>query len=266
MPNQAEPTLPSVSGSPSSRKINILLINPNSTEYMTNACLKAIAPNLPSDVIVYGFTAPHPGPTAIESHTDAVLSTEACIRAIAPIAGNYDAFLVACFRAHPLIGVLKEEFSQPILGIMEAAMYSSRVLGDRLGIICTSARSLVAHRHAVSEYGFSEYFAGCESAQLGVLELDSKPKEEVHAILSQKVDRLVKEKGADCVLLGCAGMAEMRTICEAVVEGTGVRVLDGVGLGIQLLVGLVRENLRTAKSGLYKDSSADRSKRGQSWL
>lgn len=264
--DHADVILPQVSGISRSRLINILLVNPNSSEYMTKNCLTALGPSLPSDVIVHGFTAPYPAPTAIESQTDAVLSTEACIRAIKPIGDKYDAFLVACFRAHPLIGVLKEEFSQPVLGIMEAAMYAARMLGGNMGIICTSERSAAAHGRTVSEYGFSGYFAGCEAAKLGVLELDSQPRAEVHAVITQKLNRLVYERDADCVLLGCAGMAEMRAICEATVEGSGARVLDGVGLGAQILIGLVREGLRTSKNGVFKDSSLDRVKRMQDWL
>lgn len=259
--------LPSVSGTPKERRINILLINPNSTEYMTLDCLKTIAPSLPPDVTVHGFTAPHPAPTAIESQTDAVLSTAACIRAIQPIADHYDAFLVACFRDHPLITSLREEFSQPVLGIMEAAMYAARMLGDKMGIICTSDRSVMAHSRTVSAYGFSDYFAGCESTKLGVLELDSKPKEEVKANLAEKFGRLVEDKGADCVLLGCAGMTEFRNDCEeASLKETGTVILDGVTIGVQFLVGLVREDLVTSKSGAYRSSAIDRLKRNQSWL
>lgn len=261
------PVLPNVSGSPGERRINILLINPNSTEYMTMACLKAIAPTLPPDVTVHGFTASYPAPSAIESQTDAVLSAAECIRALNAIeVGSYDAFLVACFRDHPLISALKEELSQPVLGIMEAAMYNARMLGDKMGIVCMSDRSVMAHKRAISAYGFSDYFAGCESVELGVLELDSKPKVEVYANVTQKLRRLVDDKGADCVLLGCAGMTEMRKACEDALKDTGVRVLDGVTIGVHFLVGLVRESLDTAKSGVYRDSGADRIKRNQDWL
>lgn len=262
----ADVILPSVSGLSDSRPINILLVNPNSSEYMTKDCLAALEPSLPSDVTVHGFTAPHPAPTAIESQTDAMLSTEACIRALKPIGDKYDAFLVACFRDHPLIGVLREEYVQPALGIMEAGMYAARMLGGSMGIICTSERSAAVHGRTVSQYGFSDYFAGCEAAKLGVLELDSNPKAEVHAILTQRINRLVQDKGADCVLLGCAGMAEMRAICAASVQGSGARVLDGVGLGIQFLIGLVREGMKTSKNGVFRDSAVDRRKRMQDWL
>lgn len=258
--------LPSVSGVAKPRPINVLLINPNSSEYMTKNCLAVIAPTLPPDVIVHGFTAPYPAPTAIESQTDAILSTEACIRTVTPIAGKYDTFLVACFRAHPLIGALKEAFEQPVLGIMEAAMYAARILGENMGIICTSERSALIHPRTVSIYGYSDYFAGCKAAKLGVLELDSKPKEEVHGIMTDRINQLVHQQGADCILLGCAGMAEMRAVCEKAVEGTGARILDGVGLGVQFLVGLARERLQTAKSGMYRDAAVDRKRRNQNWL
>jgi dihydropyrimidinase len=62
------------------------------------------------------------------------------------------------------------------------------------------------------------------------LELESKPIDEVHEIISKALGRLV-DKGTDCVLLGCAGMAEMRSICEAVVEGIGCSVSERVGEG-----------------------------------
>lgn len=146
-------------------------------------------------------------------------------------------------------------------------MYAARMLGDKMGIICTSDRSVMAHSRTVSAYGFSDYFVGCESTKLGVLELDSKPKEEVKANLAEKLRRLVEDKGADCVLLGCAGMTEFRDNCkEASLKGTGAVILDGVTIGVQFLVGLVREDLVTAKSGAYRSSAIDRLKRNQSWL
>lgn len=91
--------LPTVMGS-NQRSIKILLINPNSTQSMTLACLKSLTDTLPTGCIVTGFTAPHPSPSAIEGAVDSVLSTAACIRALKPIATEYDAFLVACFSKH----------------------------------------------------------------------------------------------------------------------------------------------------------------------
>lgn len=259
--------LPSVTGA-STRAISILLINPNGTSSMTDACLRSLEHTLPPYCTVAGFTTPHPTPNAIEGHLDAVLSATAAIRAVVPIASQYDAFLVACFSAHPLINALREELVGPVIGIMEASLYAARMLGGRLGVVATGGRSKVMHEDAIRMYGLDGYSAGCETTNLGVLELERLPREKVLGLVSEAAKRLVYEKGADCIALGCAGMTEMKTRCE---EAVGVQngyaqVIDGVGVGVQLLIALVREGHRTAKGGIFRPAADGREARGQDWL
>lgn len=136
----SSPNLPTVKGS-STKSISILLINPNGTSSMTMACLRSLESTLPPHCTVSGFTSPHPAPSAIEGHLDAILSAAAAVRAIIPIASQYDAFLVACFSAHPLINALREEVEGPVIGIMEASLYAARMLGGRFGVVATGGRS-----------------------------------------------------------------------------------------------------------------------------
>jgi Asp/Glu/hydantoin racemase len=161
--------LPSVTGT-STRTINILLINPNGTSSMTGACLRSLETTLPPYCTVTGLTSPHPTPSAIEGHLDGVLSAAAAIRAVIPIASKYDAFLVACFSAHPLINALREELSGPVIGIMEASLYAARMLGGRLGVVATGGRSKIMHEDAIRYYGLEGFSVGCETTNLGVLE------------------------------------------------------------------------------------------------
>jgi len=258
--------LPSVTGS-SSRTVNILLINPNGTSSMTQACLRSLEPTLPPYCTVTGFTSPHPTPSAIEGHLDGVLSAAAAIRAVIPIASKYDAFLIACFSAHPLINALREELSGPVIGIMEAALYSARMLGGRLGIVATGGRSKVMHEDAIRYYGLEGFSAGCESTNLGVLELETAPRDKVLDLIGEAAKRL-QEKGADCIALGCAGMTEMKIKCEEAVgtKDATAQVIDGVAVGVQILIGLVREGHVTAKGGIFRSSAVGRKARGQDWL
>lgn len=257
-------TLPSVTGS-FSKPINVLLINPNGTSSMTEACLRSLESTLPPHCTVTGFTSPHPTPSAIEGHLDGVLSAAAAIRAVVPIASEYDAFLVACFSAHPLINALREELSGPVIGIMEAALYAARMLGGRLGIVATGGRSKIMHEDAIRYYGLDGFSAGCESTNLGVLELESAPQQKVLSLVGEAARRLVQDKNADCIALGCAGMVEMRVRCEEATAGFA-EVIDGVAVGAQILIGLVREGHKTAKGGIYRGSAAGREARGQDWL
>ncbi|CAI6335665.1 unnamed protein product [Periconia digitata] len=262
--NSDRNTRRSVSGpEPSSKKIRILLCNPNATSSMTNACLDMVRPTLPPDVTVYGFTAPKPAPSAIEGSFDNVMSSAASARAIIPIAHEYDAFLVACYSEHALVKMLREELAQPIIGIMEASLFAARTLGSRFGIVATSRRSSYTMKDAVKSYGLDSFCAGVLDCNLGVLELESKPEEEVLAIMCEVGKTLVKQ-GADVLALGCAGMTNMKTAVENAV-GEDVQVIDGVVAGVHHLAGLCRMGTKTAKRGAYMSSAEQRVARGQDW-
>jgi Asp/Glu/hydantoin racemase/predicted amidohydrolase len=261
--NGTTPSLKSVSGPAYTKTIRILLCNPNATEFMTDACLEMVKSTLPADVSVYGFTAPKPAPSAIEGNFDNIMSGAAAARAIIPIADQYDAFLVACYSDHALIRMLREELSQPVVGIMEASLFAARTLGSRFGIVATSGRSKYMAEDSIRHYGLEGHCAGVRSCHLGVLELESKPEKEVLSIMCEVGKKLV-EDGADVLTLGCAGMTNMKAAVEAAV-GEDVQVIDGVVAGVHHLAGLCRMGTKTAKRGLYQSSADNRKGRGQDW-
>lgn len=162
--------------------------------------------------------------------------------------------------------MLREEYTQPTIGIMEAALYASRMCGDKLSVLTTGQRSKFLHADSINTvYGLGHFSVGCEASDVAVLELESKPKEEVYAGLVSAAKKLV-ERGADCICLGCAGMTEMQQVCQeavGMVEEREVMVVDGVAVGVQFLIGLVREGLGTAKRGSYRSSGVAREKRGE---
>ncbi|GKZ31060.1 hypothetical protein AbraIFM66950_011028 [Aspergillus brasiliensis] len=252
------------------KKMRILLINPNSTQSMTDTCIAMVSPTLPPDVELVPFTSPIPAPSAIEGSLDAVLSAAAAVRAILPTADQYDAFLVACFSDHPLVYALREELSAPVVGIMEAGLLAARTIGGRFGVVVTSERSKVIHADAVRKFGLGGFCAGVEACGMGVLELDDTKGVEgkdVVGAMCAAAKRLVDSAGADVIVLGCAGMMKLKGAVEEAVGGDGdVQVVDGVVAGVQHLVGLVRMGVRTAKKGAYASSRAARVARGQEYL
>jgi Asp/Glu/hydantoin racemase len=253
---------------PTPKPINILLINPNATSSMTTNCITTVLPTLPPNVTIHPFTSPSPAPTAIESQVDAVLSSSAAFRALIPlqISQNYDAMLVACYSDHPLTRMLKEELTIPIIGIMEASLFAARTLGSRIGLVATAGRSAIAHWDSVRRYGCADYMAGIRACELGVLDLERLPREEVLARMADVAKQLVEIDGADVLTLGCAGMTDMKVAVEEAVGPMGVQVVDGVAAGVHHLVGMVRMGGRTAKRGVYRSSEVARESRGQEYL
>lgn len=69
--------------------------------------------------------------------------------------------------------------------------------------------------------------------------------------------RRLQARGADCICLGCAGMTDLKNACQDAVgmHDRVAMVVDGVAIGVHFLVGLVKENLGTAKGGRYNMNS-----------
>ena len=177
---------------------------------------------------------------------------------------GFDAILVACYSDHALIKMLREEFEVPVIGIMEASLLAARTLGSKFGIVATSKRSSIAHEDSVRHYGIEGFCAGISSCNLGVLDLERKPRTEVLKIMQDAAVDLVA-KGAEVLTLGCAGMSDMKAAVEEAV-GSDVQVVDGAVAGVHHLVGIVRMGGRTAKCGLYASSSNGRKLRGQEYV
>ena len=104
----------------------------------------------------------------------------------------------------------------PVIGIIEAALYAARMLGGSCGVIATGPRSKIMGEDALQSYGLRKDNVGSESTRLGVLELKTKPKDEVLEKLGETARRLV-EKGAEALVLRCAGMTDMLRKCEEAV-------------------------------------------------
>lgn len=98
--------------------------------------------------------------------------------------------------------------------------------------------------------------------------MERLPRDKVLGLVGEAARRLVQEKGADCITLGCAGMTEMKIRCEEAVgaKDATAQVIDGVGVGVQFLIALVREGHVTAKGGIFRSSKEGREARGQDWL
>ncbi|KAJ5727956.1 hypothetical protein N7493_005776 [Penicillium malachiteum] len=237
----------------------ILVINPNTSTHMTDG-LKPILNQLNyTDVQFEYFTAPNKPVTvgghkyqpieSINSGEESAQSALNCWSVIDEIP-HFDAFLVACYSAHPLVGVLRQhiqefEASNPeapkkyVTGIFEASVTASLslisafdflTLGDlhkeqikeSFGIVTTGSIWKEELSKAVSKMlgdtQGSSRFAGVETTGLTAVELHTAEPAEVKRRITNATKRLLQNSatpvGAIC--MGCAGMAGME---EAVRQG-----------------------------------------------
>jgi Asp/Glu/hydantoin racemase len=248
----------------------ILIINPNTSADMTNGMARLVrdaydtqgGPNVQIEL----YTALK-GPGSIDNEVHAMESAR-CVIDDLVVSGRlsqYDAFLVACYSVHPLVGFIRGELEKAgiqayAMGIFEASILTALSLlppssrDGRFGIVSTGKYWEKALSDGVKSFlgttsgTKNTRFAAVSTTGLNADQLHSMPKEEVRERMKAAVRSLMESnKDVSIIILGCAGMAGLDDVVrEALIEkygekvGKHVVILDGVKCGIGMLENLLR--------------------------
>jgi len=218
--------------------MHIRVINPNTTRAMTDLVGRSArvvaAPGTRVDAV-----QPTMGPASIESHYEEALAVPGILEQIAlGEAENVDAYVIACF-GDPGVDAARELARGPVLGIAEAAMHAAALVARRFTVVTTLGRTTARARELAHRYGFAEACVNVRACEVPVLALED-PAALVR--LTAECRRAVQQDGADAVVLGCAGMADL---CAVIADEIGVPVVDGVAAGTVLAQSLVALGLRS---------------------
>ena len=253
-----------------SNRPKLLIINPNTSTHMTHGLTRLVTdtyvaqgePNIEIEL----YTALK-GPASIDNGVHAMDSARYVIDElmVSDRLSQYDAFLVACYSVHPLVGFIRGELKKAglrahVMGIFEASILTALSIlppsshEGRFGIVSTGKYWEQALSDGVKDFlGTSSEienarFAAVSTTGLNADQLHSMPKNEVRDRMKKAVKSLMEVNGdVSVVILGCAGMAGLDDVVrEALVEkcgeksGKGVIILDGVKCGIGMLENLLR--------------------------
>jgi allantoin racemase len=221
--------------------MRILLVNPNTTSAVTDLCAREARTVAASGTEIVPLTGGF-GARIISSRTENAIAAHALLTLLARHAGEGDAVLLAVSYDTGLLAA-RELLSVPVVGMTEAAMMASLLLGTRFGLVTFGTPSL--YRELVRERGLSDRLAGVRTVATPASSAYTRP-EGAEAEIAQAARRLVKDDGADAVVLCGAAMAGMaRRLKDAI----GVPLLDGIACGVPLCEMLVRLNARQADCG-----------------
>jgi Asp/Glu/hydantoin racemase len=211
----------------------IVVINPNSTEAVTAAIDRALAPlRLPGGPEIACQTLAE-GPPGVESQSDADSVIAPLCRAIAAQGNRASAFVIACF-SDPGLHSAREATSRPVLGIAECGILTALTLGQRFGVISILAKSIPRHLRYYGAMGVGQRLAGDLPIGLGVTELADEA-----LTLGRMVEAgtaLRDRHGADVLVMGCAGMARYR---ERLQDTVGVPVVEPTQAAVTMAIGRV---------------------------
>lgn len=224
----------------------IHVINPNSTASMT-AQIGRAARRAASDAVTIDLVTARGTPASIEGHADEALSVPAMLAEIRAAEGRgAQAHVIACFD-DPGLNAAREVAAGPVIGICQAALQVAGMVSGRFSIVTTLPRSVPIIEDLVQSYGMDRRCRRVRSIDLPVLALEEDPAR-AEALIAAEITAARAQDGAEAVVLGCAGMAEM---CERLAAQTGVPVIDGVTAAVRLAEAMVGMGYATSKIGSY---------------
>ncbi len=208
-------------------KPQILVINPNSNEAVTEGMAKVLQSFNFSDgpeIVCVSLTQ---GPFGIESQAD-IEFVKLPLRNMVSERKDIEAFVIACY-SDPGLQVCREATDRPVFGIQECAVLAAMAQGDRFGVIALQELSIRRHLIYLRQMGVMGRFAKERAVNLSVEECASGAKtfDKLYTVAQQLRD----EDKADTVILGCAGMASHRSSLESRI---GIPVIDPVEAAVSM--------------------------------
>lgn len=229
--------------------MRILVVNPNSTASMT-AKIGRAAQSVASPGTEILAVNPPDTPASIEGYVDEALCLPGLLATIGrhagpAVDGDVAGTVIACFD-DPGLDAARALTARPVVGVCEAAVRMATLVAGRFSIVTTTSRSVPAIEHLAQRYGVAGR-CRVRAAAVPVLALE-EPGSDARRRVAEEIARALEEDGAEAIVLGCAGMADLARDYAA---EFGVPVIDGVTAAVKLVEGLAALGLTTAKRGGY---------------
>ena len=183
--------------------MNVLIINPNTTEAMTQKLAVLARSFLPASTSVSAVSGRF-GPRYIASRATFAIAGHAALDAYAEHGANADCILLACY-GDPGLDALREISTKPVIGLIEAAAHEALV-GDRRFSIVTGG---VAWKTMLHE----SLLVRCLSANLSSIRtvapdggMIARDPDGALQVIIDVCDHCIAEDGAEAIILGGAGL------------------------------------------------------------
>ncbi|MDW4499228.1 aspartate/glutamate racemase family protein [Sulfitobacter sp. D35] len=212
--------------------MSIVLINPNSTESMTEAMLETARQAAPSTAFE-GWTS-HEGPPAIQGAEDGEAATPPLLKLVAAASGQgAKGIIIGCFDDTGLAEAARVA-SCPVVGIGQAAYHFCVLRQWRFGVVTTLPVSVPVLERNIASYGLPSRTGIVRASGVPVLALEEDPGTAIDRVI--EVSRaMVREDRVDAVILGCGGMV---AVAEAARQALDVPVIDPLETAARLMTWL----------------------------
>lgn len=224
--------------------MRLLLINPNTTQAMTDKVLAVARAGVSDEVELVGVTGRF-GAAYIASRAAYAIAGHAALDAWANAPGDFDAVVLACF-GDPGLDALREICPVPVVGMADASLMVAAQLGARIGIVTGGERWGPMLREFVAARGFTDRVASIRTVAPTGADIARDPDGSL-SLLAQSCAACVDE-GAEVVVLGGAGLAGL---ADRLRDRMPVPLVDGVLAAVGQALTLGGLNVGEATRGSF---------------
>ena len=230
--------------------MRILLLNPNTTQSVTQRLADAAAKVISPGTTLAPLTAPR-GVPYIATRAEAQIGGGVALEMLAEHHRSADAAIIAAFGDPGLLGA-RELFDIPIVGMAEAAMLTACMLGRKF-VIVTFAMALTPwYEETVALHGLRSRCAGIRMLDDSFRSI-SDVQEEKEDLLVDLANRAIVETSADVVIFGGAPLAGL---ADKVKHRIPVPVVDQVQAAVRQAETLAILNVNKATVGTMRRPAA----------
>lgn len=226
----------------------LLVINPNSSDQMTQD-IRSTLSALEDEAFSIEVIKMPGSPEVLESFADYTIAGGEMIKTIRTMqeSGTFDysGVLVACMGDPCLYGV-KEVCPVPVIGVAEAAISTALLLGYKFSIVASSSKAKPMMESMVMTYGLLDRMASVETMEQPIANFMEDPDVLRNGV--RDAASRAQERGAEVLLLGCAGMTMLSNEMDTLVS---MPVIDPVKAGLEQLKTILRGNFKLSRNGLY---------------
>ena len=222
----------------------ITVINPNTSAELTDAIVLAAREVSGSGVTVRGVH-PADGVSSVESHAEEAIAAVGVLAQVREQQADTDAYVVACF-GDTGVQAAREVASCPVVGMTEAALQTACLIAHRFVVITLPART-VAHSDRVVRALGLEHRCSVVAVDVPVSDLVGGSTHLLEAF-TDAARTAMAEDGAEAVVLGCAGLADL---VGPLSRALGIPVVDGVAAAVGIATGLVAMGLNTSRANTF---------------
>jgi allantoin racemase len=223
----------------------ILVINPNTSKEMT-AAIDRVAQAAAGPGVKVVTRRSEQGPHTIEGALDAALGVAGMLEVVAAYTQPFDAVVVACF-GDPGVDALRVLVRVPVVGIGAASFTQASFISQRFAIVTPAIGTPERYAAVSAAMGLRQQFLGTYQTSLSVADFESDDPAVIDTLVFH-AEQAVKD-GADCLLFGCAGIADQIHDIETRV---GVLCIPSVAAGVNQAMACVRHRRSPLPGGPFR--------------